>query len=74
MSLPLKNSVPAVNRIQDIPSSLFVNGYKCVSFDVESLFTNAPIKKTIDIILTQIYNDHIISTNLKKSAHSKNSF
>ena len=36
------------------PSSLFVNGYKYVSFDVESLFTIVPIKKTIDGILTQI--------------------
>ena len=33
---------------------------------LESLFTNAPIKETIDVILTQIYNDHTISTNLKK--------
>ena len=52
--------------IQDIPSSLFVNGYKYVSFDVELLFTIVPIKKTIDGILTQICNDHTISTNLKK--------
>ena len=62
----LKDSFEAANRIQDIPSSLFVNRYKYMSFDVESLFTNVPIKKTICIILTRIYNDHTISTNLKK--------
>ena len=37
-----------------------------VSFNVESLFTNVPIKRTIDIILKQIYDDNVISTNLKK--------
>ena len=67
----LKDSFEAVNRIQDIPSSLFVNGYKFASFDVKSLFTNVPIKKTIGVILTQIYNDHTISTNLKKRSLKK---
>ena len=67
----MKDSFEAVNRIQDIPSSLFVNGYKFASFDVKSLFTNVPIKKTIGVILTQIYNDHTISTNLKKRSLKK---
>ena len=58
----LKDSFEVVNRIQDIPSSFFVNGYQYVPFDVEVLFTNAYIKKTIDIILTRIYNDDTIST------------
>ena len=62
----LKDSLEAVNRIQDFPSSLFVNAYKYVSFDVKSLFTNVSIKKTINVILARIYNDHTISTNLKK--------
>ena len=61
----------ALNRVQDIPSSLFVNRYKYVSLDVEPLFTNAPIEKTIDVILTRIYNDHTISTNLKKRSLKK---
>ena len=67
----MKDSFEAVNRIQDIPSSLFVNGYKFVSFDVKSLFTIVPIKKTIDVILTQIYKDHTISANLKKRSLRK---
>ena len=67
----LKDSFEAANRIQDISSSLFVNGYKYVSFDAESLFTNVLIKKTINIILTRIYNDHTISTNLKKRSLKK---
>ena len=61
----LKDSFEVVNCIQDIPSSLFVNGCKYVSFDVESLFTNVPIKRTINIILTHIYYDHTISTKIK---------
>ena len=62
----LKESFEAVNRILDIPSNLFVNGCKYVSFDFESLFTNVPIKKTIDVILARMYNDYTISTNLRK--------
>ena len=31
----LKDSFEAINCIQDITSTLFVNGYKCVSFYVE---------------------------------------
>ena len=42
-----------------------------MSFDVESLLINVPIKKTIDVILTRIYNDHTISTNLKKRSLKK---
>ena len=68
----LKYSFETVNRIQDIPSNLLVlHGYKYVPFDAESLFTNVPIKKTIDVIPTQIYNDHSISTNLKKRSLKK---
>ena len=67
----LKDSFEAVNRIQDVPSSLFVKGYKYVPFDVESLFANVPIKKTIDFILTRIYNDRTISTNFKKHSLKK---
>ena len=40
-------------------------------FVVDSLFTNVTIKKTIDIIWKQIYNDHTISTNLKKRSFKK---
>ena len=46
----LKKSCKTIHRIQDILLSLFVNRYKYVPFDVESLFTNVPIKKIIDVI------------------------
>ena len=32
----------------------------------KSLFNNVPIKRTVDIILRRIYQDRVISTNLKK--------
>ena len=67
----LKDSFEAAKHIQDTPSSLLVNGYKYVSFDIEILFTNVLIKKTINIILTRIYNDHTISTNLKMHSLKK---
>ena len=48
----LKDSFEAINHIEDIPFTLFVNGYKYVSFDVESLSSNIPMKKTINVIQT----------------------
>ena len=38
---------------------------------MESLFTNVPIKRTIDIILKRIYQDHEISTNMNKRTLKK---
>ena len=40
-------------------------------FYVESLFTNVPIKRTINIILKRIYIDKVVSTNLKKHSMKK---
>ena len=37
-----------------------------VSLDVVSLFTNVPLKKTVDIILKRIYTDKEIITTLTK--------
>ena len=41
----VKDSFEAVERIKDIPKEYFEQGYKYVSFDVESLFTSVPLKK-----------------------------
>ena len=55
------NSNKLVNVIkqQVIPS-----GYKPVSFDVKSLFTNVPLDRKIDIILKRIYDKYEITTNI----------
>ena len=37
-------------RMKQVP-----DGYKMVSFDVKSLFTNVPLEKTIEITLKRIY-------------------
>ena len=47
----VKDSFDAVNRIRNIPTEFFEEGYSHVSFDVESLFTNVPLKCTVNIIL-----------------------
>ena len=62
----LKDSFDAVAKIKNIPLHMFDDGYNYVSFDVESLFRNVSIKRTIDIILKRIYIDKVISTNFKK--------
>ena len=62
----LKDSFDAVTRSQNIPENLFRD-----NFDVSSLFTSVPLKKTIHIILDSIYNKELISTSLKKRTLKK---
>ena len=67
----LEDSFDAVKMIRSIPPELFDENYKFVSLDVQSLFTNVPVKKTINIILDRVYNKKLINTNLKKRTMKK---
>ena len=67
----VKDSFDAANKIQAIPSELFDEGYRFVSFDVTSLFTNVLLKRTIKIILKCIYEDKVVYTTLRKRAMKK---
>ena len=51
--------------------ALFAEGYTFVSFDVESLFTNVPLQRTLKIIEDRIYNKKLFKTKLKKSTLRK---
>ena len=52
--------------IQAVPTELFNQGYKFISFNVTWLFTNVSLKRTVDIILKRIYVDSVIPTTLQK--------
>ena len=67
----VKDSFDAANKIQQIPKELFNAGYKFISFDAISLFTNVPLAKTIDIILKRVYNEKLVTTNLTKRTMKK---
>ena len=67
----LSDSFDAVTSTNNIPRHLFQEGYQFVSFDVESLFTNVPLKRTVNIILDRIYNDGLFTTTLKKCTLKK---
>ena len=67
----LKDTFDAANRIKAIPPALFTEGYEFVSFDVESLFTNVPLQRTLKIIEDRIYNKKLVKTKLKKSTLRK---
>ena len=67
----LKDSFDATKRIQNIPDELFEKGYRFVSFDVKSLFTNVPLAKTIGIILNRVYDQKLIETKLKRRSLKK---
>ena len=54
----VKDLFDAANKIQQIQKELFDSGYKFVSFDVILLFTNAPVAKTVNIILKHRYSEN----------------
>ena len=67
----LRDSFHAVSAIKTIPQNLFDEDYRFVSFDVVSLFTNVPLKRTIDIILKRVFKDKLINTTLTKRTLKK---
>ena len=67
----LQDSFDAVVRIHNIPSHLFTEGFRFVSFDVTSLFTNIPLRKTVNFILKRVYKDKCITTSLNKRSLKK---
>ena len=41
-------------------------GYKMISFDVNNLITNVPLKETVDILLTKVFDEKKIDTKTLK--------
>ena len=57
--------------MQSNPPELFSQGCKFVSFDVESLFINVPLRRTINVVLDRIYNKKLIETSFRKHTLKK---
>ena len=53
--------------VKQVKSQRIPEGYKITSLDVKSLFTNVPLKETIDIILTKVYDQ-------KENGHKNTKF
>ena len=53
--IPLCDSFDAADAIKSVPPELFSQGYKFVFFYVESLFTNVPLRRTINVVLDRIF-------------------
>ena len=68
----LKDTFDAADRINNLPRDLLKNeDYALISFDAVSLFTNVPLKRTVNIILDRVYKQKLIKTSLKKSTLKK---
>ena len=61
----------AADKIPKIPPEVSNKGYAFASFDIESLFTNEPLERTINIILDHVYNKKLVTTQLKMIALKK---
>ena len=68
----LKDTFDAAARINNILKELLNdNDYVLISLDVVSLFTNVPLKGTVNIILDRVYNENVIQTTLPRKALKK---
>ena len=56
--------------IHKIPPELLIKGIDIFLFDV-TLFTNAPLNKTVNIILERIYKEKLVNTKLRKNKVTK---
>ena len=63
----IRDSFDAANKIKSVPLNVYDDGCMFASFDVESLFTNVLLQRTINIILDRVYNNKLIATQLKRS-------
>ena len=69
-----KDSFEAAAKINLISLDDMSDEYTFVSFDVESLFTNVPLKKTIEIIFTRVCSEKKISKTFLLDACTKTTF
>ena len=53
--------------VNQVKGQRIPKGYKMISFEVKSLFTKVPLKETIDIILTKVYDENKIDRKISKS-------
>ena len=67
----IRDSFDAANKIKSIPPEVFNDGYIFAPFDLEWLFMNVPLQRTINIILDHVYNDKFTATQLKKQTLKK---
>ena len=67
----ISDSFDAVDQIREVPSELFEQEHKWVSFNVESLFTNVLLNKTIKVILSRAYEEKLVETTLRKRTLKK---
>ena len=67
---PLSKSEFTINNTKEfvkyIQKQKVPDGYKMVSFDVASLFTNVQLEETTEIILKRTYVNRKISTDISK--------
>ena len=72
-----RDSFDATNKIKSIRPEAFDDSYICASFDVESLFMNVPLQKTINkfqnnkLFTKNIFTKKHLATQLKKETLKK---
>ena len=56
--------ITPVHKQDDVTNKVNYRPISLVSFDAVSLFTNMPLKRTIDVIQCRIYNGKVIDVKL----------
>ena len=65
--LPSKYNIKSTHELIQVLHTIKANNGILASLDVKNLFTNVPVKETIDIIINKINNNHL--SLLLKSTH-----
>ena len=60
----VSNSFETAKKIEAIPSELFAEGFRRITFNITSLFTRVPLNRTIKVVLKGIYGYKFIHTTL----------
>lgn len=61
----------SIRQICEVLTDLLDQGYQWVSFDFESSFTNEPHDKVVQIVLSRVYDDKLVTPNWERE-HLRN--
>ena len=62
----VQDSFLAVKKISGIPKESFEDGFRLISFEIESLFTSVLLSRASNFILERIHNQELLTGNIKK--------
>ena len=67
----VQDSFFSVKKVSGIPKESFEDGFRLISFEIESLFTSVLLSRASNIIVERIHNQELLTGNIKKRTASE---